>query len=246
VTPPPVVLPEPPEFHPEFGYFWPASHTRRMMRIALISTVFGVLVGVIAVVAMTPRSDPDAVRAQTAFEASSTVGAATSSVGAATSATAAAPEPAATPTVAAESAQPPVASEAMPAAASVSCQEQTWPYLDGKCLKSNTRKKQQVRVLKPETSAQSASVEADAAPETTAAVKEEPTRASKKREKKSAKTRERRRHREFEENDRGRDIPRDREIQRGRYVDRDRYLDPRRAYASPYESRYDMRGGWGW
>jgi hypothetical protein len=234
-----VLLPEQPEFHPEFGYFWPASHTRRMMRIALISTVFGVLVGVIAVVAMTPRSDPDAVHAQTAFEPVSTVGAATSP-------TAAAPEAVATPIVAAERTLPPVASEAMPAVASVSCQEQTWPYLDGRCLKSNTRKKQQVRVVKPEASAQSASVEADPAPETTAAVKEEPPRASKKREKKSAKTRERRRDREFEESDRGREIQRDREIQRGRYADRDRYLDLRRTYASPYESRYEMRGGWGW
>ena len=262
MTSPPVMPPVQPEFHPEFGYLWPAVHTRRMVRIGLLSTAFGAMVGAIASIAMTHRGDPDAVRAQSALatEAPSTVGTAPP--------TTAVPMPAATPSVAAGNAAAPIVSagtaaapaagssqqmpsvtavqsqEPPPATAATSCREQTWPYLDGKCLKNTARKKHQVRVLKPETPTQSAPAEtapAATTPATTAAVKpQDSSKAAKKRENKSVQRRERRRDREFVDTERGHDIERDRDI------DRHRYVDPRNAYASPYEPRYEVRGGWGW
>ena len=215
--PPQVLPPTPPEFHPEFGYIWPAAHTRRVVRVGLMSTAFGLLFGAIAVLAMTPRADPDVGRAATALSAVPVDEPAT--VGAATSAAPVAPVETATPTVAAK--QP----------AAKSCKEQTWPYLEGKCLNNTTRKRQPVRVLKPETPAQSAPAQVVPAsePEITAAGKtQEPPKAAKKREK-TAKTRQRERDREFADRERG------------------RYADPRSAYASPYVSRYEMAPrGWGW
>jgi hypothetical protein len=215
---PPQVLPAtPPEFHPEFGYIWPAAHTRRLVRVGLMSTAFGLLFGAIAVLAMTSRADPDGGRAATALSAVAVEEPAT--VGATTSAAPVAPVETATPILAAK--QP----------TAVTCKEQTWPYLEGKCLSNTTRKRQPVRVLKPETPAQSGPAQVVPAwePEITAAGKtQEPSKATKKREK-TAKTRQRERDREFRDRERG------------------RYADPRSAYASPYGSRYEMAPrGWGW
>jgi hypothetical protein len=238
--------PEQPEFHPEFGYLWPAAHTRRMMRIGLLATAFGAMVGAIAAIGMTHRPDPDAQRAQTALAVETP-----STVGAAPATTAAAAVKAVTPPITTA----PNAAAVAPPPAATSCKEQTWPYLDGKCIKNSTRKRQQVRVLKPETPAQSAPAEAagTTTPETTAVVKpEEPSKASKKREKKTAETRQRRRDRdrEYADTDRSRTYS-----DRGRVdFERDRYVDDTRsAYAGPYERRYEpyqrryeTRGGWGW
>lgn len=218
--------PSPPEFHPEFGYIWPAAQTRRLVRVGLMSTAFGVLFGVIAVLAMSPRPDPDLARAATALsvvavDEPTTVRAATS----ATAALAAPVETAPSPIAAALPTQP-------PAAAAKSCKEQTWPYLEGKCLNSTARKRQPLRVLKPEAPAQSAPAQVVPAstPEITAAAKiEEPPKAAKKREKTAKTRRQRERSRELADRERG------------------PYGDPRSAYAGPYDSRYETpRRGWGW
>jgi hypothetical protein len=267
VTSPPVVPPVQPEFHPEFGYLWPASHTRRIMRIGLFAAVFGAMIGGITAIAMTHRSDPDAARVQAArtAEAPRTIGAAPAA-NAAAAVTAATPTVAANPAVAAKNETPPAsvetlakpsaaappASAASTSTASTSCKEQTWPYLDSKCIKSNARKRQQVRVLKPETPPQSTPSEATPAAashparETTPAVKPpEPPKISKAREKKIAKSRESRRDREFAENARRRRDADPRDADRGPFVEPRRY-EPRSAYASPYEPRYEVRGAWGW
>jgi len=239
---------EQPEFHPEFGYLWPAANTRRMMRIGLFATAFGAMVGAIAAIGMTHRPDPDAQRAQTALAVETPP-----TVGAAPATTAAAAVTAVPPTI---TTAPNAAAVPPPrGTAAASCKEQTWPYLDGKCIKNSTRKRQQVRVLKPETPAPSTPAEAatTTAPETTAVVKpEEPPKASKKREKKTAETRQRRRDRDREYadtdrsrayNDRGRG-----DFERGRYVDdsRSAYAGPYERRYEPYERRYETRGGWGW
>ena len=218
---PPVSPTPPPEFHPEFGYIWPAAHVRRLVRIGLLSTAFGALFGGITVLAMTPRANLDVAPAATALSAvaidePATVGAVTSAV----------------PVAAVGTPVPTLAARQPTGATARSCKEQTWPYLEGKCLSSSTtRKRQPARVLKPEAPAQSAPalVVSDSAPEITAAAKtEEPLKAANKREKK-AKARQRERDREAADRQRG------------------RYADPRNAYASPYGSRYETpRRGWGW
>src|SRR6478609_955373 len=66
--PSPLALPPtPPEFHPEFGYIWPAAHNRRLMRIALTSTAAGALFGIIVALVMTSRADPDVAHTATAL-----------------------------------------------------------------------------------------------------------------------------------------------------------------------------------
>jgi hypothetical protein len=222
---PQVFPPEPPEFHPEFGYFWPAAQTRRLVSVGLLSTVFGLLFGAIAVVAMTPRADPGPGPAETALCAASvdepvTVGVATSA--SVTSATAV------DPAIAPISAAAPTQSTAT---ATKSCREQIWPYLDGNCLNNTARKRPPARVLKPEAPAQSAPAQVVPVPtpEITAAARAaESSKASRKREK-MARMRQRERDRGIAERERG------------------RYADPRSAYASPYVSRSEMpRRGWDW
>jgi hypothetical protein len=219
---PPISPLEPPEFHPEFGYIWPAAHTRRMVRVGLMSTAFGVLFGAIAVLAMTPRADPDVAPAATALSAVAVDEPAT--VGAVMSASAA-------PAIAVETATPAIAAREPTRSTAKSCKEQTWPYLEGNCLNNTnnaTRKRQPARILKPE-AALPARVVPPSTPEITAAAKtQESSKAAKKREK-TEKTRQRRRDREFADRDRG------------------PYADPRSAYASPYVSRYETpRRSWGW
>jgi hypothetical protein len=219
---------QPPEFHPEFGYFWPAAHTRRIVRIGLASMAFGVVFGGIAVLAMTPRPDPDLMRAETALLAAP----ADNPV----AVEAPAPTPVAAGLIPGAEAPQPLAASAAPAKP---CNEQTWPYLDSKCLNGTPPKRQHVRIFRPEAPAQSAPAQVvPAAPsEVTAAahVPEPPVATAKKRQK-AAQTRERRR----------RDSGEVAEVD-----PRARYADPRNAYASPYE-RYDRYqpprrdGGWGW
>jgi hypothetical protein len=229
MTSPQVLPPTPPEFHPEFGYFWPAAQGRRLMRVGLMSTAFGVLFGAIAVLAMSPRPDPDLAHAATALSAVSvdeptTVGTVPSPAPVARASANAAPSaPVGTlmPPVTTVLAKEPAATAAK------SCKEQTWPYLEGTCLNTSARKRQPARVLKPETSAQSAPAQVVPAPEITAAAKsQEPSKASSKREKR-AKARQRERDREFADRERG------------------RYVDPRSAYAGPYVYETPRRG-WGW
>jgi hypothetical protein len=179
--------PVPPEFHPEFGYIWPAVHTRRMVRIGLMSAAFGVLCGAIAVLATTPRTDSDAERTATVLAAVSPDEPA--AVGAATSVA---------PVASVEMATPPVV-------AAKGCNDQTWPYLESGCLNSAARKRQPARVLKPEAPAQSAPAQVVPAsgPEITAAAKiDAPSKAAKKREK-TAKTRRQGRDREVADRERG-------------------------------------------
>ena len=45
-----------PNFHPEFGFMCPSSTFRRVVRVAIVSIVFGATVGAIAVFALVPRS----------------------------------------------------------------------------------------------------------------------------------------------------------------------------------------------
>jgi hypothetical protein len=214
----------PPEFHPEFGYFWPAAHTRRIVRIGLASTAFGALFGAIAVLAMTPRPDPDLARAETASAAAPVEGRV--DVAASTAAS--------NPTV-----EMPAPAAAQPSAAPVkTCKEQTWPYLDGKCLNGAPRKRQQVRVLRPEEPAQSATaqiVPAMPSDVTAAAQMPETPMAAPKKRQKTTQTRQRKR----------------RDIDEAAEMDlRNRYADPRSAYAAPYGTRYQPPPrrdfGWGW
>ena len=220
---PQVLPPAPPEFHPEFGYLWPAAHTRRVVRVGLMSTAFGVLFGAIAVLAMSPRADPDVARAATALSAVPV------------------DEPAT------------VGPRHLPRLRPLSkrrrrpwlphCRSNRPPQppnraksrlgLISRASASTTRrrKRQPARILKPEAPAQSAPAQVVPAstPEITAAAKTEaPPKAAKKREK-TAKTRQRERDREFADRERG------------------RYADPRAAYASPYGSRYEAPPRrWGW
>jgi hypothetical protein len=232
--PPHVTPPAPPELHPEFGYFWPAAHTRRLMRVGLMATAFGGLFGAIAVLAMSPRPDPDLTHAATALSAVSVdepaavaaVPSAAPVVPGVATAAPAAPVGTVMPPVTAVPVTAVLAKE--PTAAAKSCKEQTWPYLEGTCLNNTTRKRQPARVLKPETPAQSAPAQVVQAPEITASAKtQEPSKASRQREKTAkARQRERKRDREFADRERS------------------RYVDPRSAYASPYV--YEARRGWGW
>jgi hypothetical protein len=213
---------EPPEFHPEFGYFWPAAHTRRVVRLGIATTAFGALFGAIAVLAMTPRPDPDLMRAETALMAAPADNPATTEASAPT-AVAAAPMPA-------EAAPQPVAAPPAPAKP---CNEQTWPYLDSKCLNGTPPKRPHVRIFRPEAPAQSAPAQVvPAAPSqtTAAAHTPEPPVATPKKRQKAAQTRERRRR------DGGAMVEVD---------PRARYADPRSAYATPYD-RQPSRRDWGW
>jgi hypothetical protein len=201
--------PAPPEFHPEFGYIWPAAHNRRLMRIALTSTAAGALFGVIVALVMTSRADPDLAQTTTALSAAPTqeqgiVG------------------PASAPTT------PVSAAAAESPAVTKSCNEQTWPYLDSKCLNNKTRKPQPARILKPEVPTQSALAQVAQPPEaeTTAAVKAEAKPKARKREKTTRRRRDL--DREFAAADR-----------RGRYADS--------SNATPYPPRYEARGpAWAW
>jgi hypothetical protein len=203
------VPPAPPEFHPEFGYFWPAAHNRRLVRIALTSTAAGALFGIIAALAMTSRADRDVAPTAAAL-----------SVAPAQDPVIVGSVPAQTTPVRAAATESPVVTK--------SCNEQTWPYLESKCLNKETQ--QPARILKPEAPAQSALARVVQPPEAeiTTAAKAEARPKAKKREKTSKRRRDR--DREFAATDRG-----------GRYV------DSRDAYAMPYQPRYEARGSaWGW
>jgi hypothetical protein len=207
------LLPTPPEFHPEFGYIWPAAHNRRLMRIALTSTAAGALFGIIVALVMTSRADPDVAHTATALSV--------------------APAPAQEPAIVGPAAVPMEPIRAAAAESPVvtkSCSEQTWPYLDSKCLNNEMRKPQPARILKPEAPAQSAPAQVVQPPEAeiTTAAKAEAKPKAKKREKTSK--RRGGRDREFAATDRG-----------GRYV------DSGNAYATPYPPRYEARGpAWSW
>jgi hypothetical protein len=212
--PSPLALPPtPPEFHPEFGYILPAAHNRRLMRIALTSTAAGALFGIVVALVMTSRTDPDVAPIATALSV--------------------APAPAQEPVIAGPASAPakPVRAAATEApVVTKSCTEQTWPYLDSKCLNNETQKPQPARILKPEAPAQSAPARFVQPPEAeiTTAAKSEAKPKAKKREKTSQRRRDP--DREFAATDRG-----------GRYV------DSGNPYATPYPPRYEARGpAWSW
>jgi hypothetical protein len=203
------------EFHPEFGYFWPATHTRRIVRIGLAAAAFGALFGAIAVLAMTPRVDTDVARAETVLMAT------------------AAESPAAVQTPAPEAigATGAPAAAQTPAAAAKPCKEQTWPYLDRKCLNGTSPKHPQVRVFRPETPAKSApthTVAVTPSDVTAAAHMSEPPVAQTPKQRQKTATRQRTRRDSREVDGRG------------------RYADPRSAYASPYDRAPPPRRDWGW
>jgi hypothetical protein len=206
---PQVLPPAPPEFHPEFGYLWPAAHNRRTLRTALMATAFGVLLGLFAASVMASRAPDEGAQTATALSAVPA-------------------EPARAEAVSAPTAVAPTVAAPAPAVSTKSCSEQTWPYIDTKCLNETKMrsKREPVRILKPEAAVRSAAQMPEA--EVTASAKaEESPRTSKK----SAKRRQRQHDRETVYTD------------RGRY---DRSVDPRSAYATPYRPPYEMRRGWDW
>jgi hypothetical protein len=213
----------PPEFHPEFGYFWPAAQTRRIARIGLAATACGALFGAIAVLAMTPHPDPDAVRIESALTV--------------TPLESPAPTVASNPTPVVAAAATPTIAAPEPAVPAKPCKEQTWPYLDGKCTNGTPIKQDQVRVLRPEAPAQSAPalvVPATPSDVTAAAQLPETPAAKSKKAQKVAQSRQRKR--------RGYDDMAEADP-------RSRYGDPRSAYAAPSGGRYEQppaRRDWGW
>jgi hypothetical protein len=180
------------------------------MRIALTSTAAGALFGIIVALVMTSRADPDVARTATALSV--------------------APAPAQEPAIVGPASAPIRAAATESPVVAKSCNEQTWPYLDSKCLNNETRKPQPARILKPEAPAQSAPAPVVQPPEAeiTTAAKAEAKPKAKKREKTSKRRRDR--DREFAATDRG-----------------GRYGDSGNAYATPYPPRYEARGpAWSW
>jgi len=125
----------PTEFHPEFGFLAPSPQLRRLMRIALVAGVVGATLGGAAVLAVGRQSDVAEPGAR--VEPTLTV--------AQTSQDEIAPGSEFT-----------LASNPVPepAAAAKPCNEQTWPYLDRKCLTGITTRWRHVRVLPPDERAQ--------------------------------------------------------------------------------------------
>jgi hypothetical protein len=209
-------MPSFPEIHPEFGYFCPSPDFRRRARLVLLTAGIGAIFGAAGVLALAPRADPahgpEAALAAAALAAP-------------------APEPS---SLGSESAPPTTGTVATPTAtaSAKSCKEQTWPYLDDKCLSGKLRRWHHVRVLPPDAPAQSASSSVDTAstitqPESTNAASKKPEKSRPRR----AKTRNR---------------------------DRDYESDARSAYATRYGgTSYDRgayyerpsrqnRDGWSW
>lgn len=215
--PAPRVGPEaPPEFHPEFGYFWPAPQFRRVLRVALISTACGAAVGALAVFAgLSARGGGDRTSAAGAPASLATVGRADSS---------------------AEHA-PAHSAEVAPAAtreneASGGCRGQTWPYLAGDCLaKSESLKPmgKDVRVLRPDQPAQSAPAMVIAAPSGKEALKAEAEATAAKT---AAAARE--------------EVKKERRHRHVRRARRPAEPENYEAYAMPYRGRYEPRRDWGW
>jgi len=181
------------------------------MRIALTSTAAGALFGIIAALVMTSRADRDVAPTATAL-----------SVPPAQEPVIVGSVPAQTAPVRAAATESPVVSKF--------CNEQTWPYLDGKCLNKETQKQQPARILKPEAPAQSAPARVVQPPEAeiTTAARAEAKPKAKKPEKTS-------KHR------------RDRDRKLAATDRRGRYVDSGEAYATPYAPRYEASGSaWSW
>jgi len=107
------------------GYLCPSPHSRRVLRVGLISGACGLAFGAIAATALMSTPSPSATRAQSA----ATVGQATASGHADDAAAAVAP--------------------GVASAAQRPCSEQTWPYIDRTCINDAAPKPAPVRVLAP-------------------------------------------------------------------------------------------------
>jgi hypothetical protein len=179
----------PMEFHPEFGFLAPSPQVRRVIRTAAIAALIGAVFGGAGVFALGARSEraggpaePGLAVAQTA-EDISTVGG---------------------PLVlASHNASEPVVS-AKP------CKEQTWPYLDRKCLTGIVTRWRHVRVLPPDARAEAGPINA---PELNSeGVKPSEPSATPSKKRKSAKRRSRNR----DEGDTGNDFASSREPRQDR------------------------------
>lgn len=115
------IMPLGEDFHPEFGYFCPSPAIRRRVRQGLIAAAAGAVCAGVLVLVVMPRS-AESDTALTLVTGDESAGAPNS------------PQ-----------------SDAAPArvAASKPCREQTWPYLESKCLSGKTQHPRQVRLLPP-------------------------------------------------------------------------------------------------
>jgi hypothetical protein len=150
--------PPPRELHPEFGYLCPTIGMRRTARVALASMAVGMVLGAAGVLALSPRAERDGQILDPTFAFAPSEPAGPLAVG---------KQPTLTP--AGTTGQAMVGSEKPSSpAANKPCTEQTWPYLDAKCLKGNTSAVRDVRVL-PADAAEPAAGETSATPGTAAA-----------------------------------------------------------------------------
>jgi hypothetical protein len=163
-------MPLPTEFHPEFGYLVPSPQLRRVMLVALVAALGGALFGGAGVLALNARQDR-AVAVDVPAVATAQIADAAMQPGAGFA---------------------PVADIVEPVAASAKpCAEQTWPYLDRKCVTGITSRFRHVRMLPPEMRSRAEPVKsADAANERATPPEPEAT-PTKKRKSASRRTRSR-------------------------------------------------------
>lgn len=171
------------ELHPEFGFFWPSLVLRRNARLGLTGAAVGAAFAAAAIVALTvtPGSDSDIALVGAADAAVPSQPSSGSGAGAGSTARAAQP-----------------------------CDQQTWPYIESKCLpRSGTQKT--VRVLPPDAPSQTELVATKGAAAANAAkIKGGQSASSDKQRAQDSRTRQRNRDAE--------DVP-------------------ERAYATPYQGR---------
>jgi hypothetical protein len=136
----------PTEFHPEFGFLVPSPELRRVIRITVVAALIGAVFGGAGVFALTARpQDRGPAPAEPTFAIAQTVEVRPAGGGEAR------------PTAGSEFA---VASNRspQPSVAAKPCNEQTWPYLDRKCLTGVVTRWRHVHVLPPDAGAKAAPV----------------------------------------------------------------------------------------
>jgi hypothetical protein len=116
--------------HPEFGYFCPTPRLRRKMRVALGCVVFGAI-GIAMLRAGQDPNDPNSPNSGSALMARVDGGS-----GAETG-----PQAGQAPAIAALGLRPGLGQDLK-----TSCEQDTWAYLDGKCIAGKERKARVVRV----------------------------------------------------------------------------------------------------
>jgi len=187
----------PPQIHPEFGYFCPAPQTRRLVRVSFVAALVGLALGAVTVAALTRGPEAPVIAASSTVEKAQaeTVGLALASADAGEAAGAS-------------------------AAATVSCAEQTWPFLDRPCLRGSSGW-QNVRVLPIPTAGRAPVVEPSEIVDANPPELPTPAASTLKREK-TAQGRHHRRSRAHRERDH----------------------ESRRAYAARSSGRYDYESSW--